>query len=414
MVDKNTILQRLPELELKVYANNRVRVSLGGESIAINFFGLKILDAFSRARPLGEALQDLAKEVPSAQAWVDLTSAVMGMIKAGILIEPDSVNRSILRADFRGFDAAHIHISMLGDRQRTQSYLQALRAVIRPGDIVLDLGSGSGVFSVAAAQAGATRVYAVEASSMAELAGQVFQANGFQDRILLLQDWSTRVELPEQVDWLVCELIGNDPFQERVLEAIIDARKRFLRPGARVIPAQMRVYALPVSIPESIYKEYFFTQATIDQWRDWYQIEFQPLVSARPPAALGIAFDPRQTRIWSSLTDEILLAEVDFLTIETPQVDFQGEFIAQRDGLLNGVLIYFELMLTQEIRLSVRPDEAQEDNHWRIMAWLLPEPLQVRAGEHWLIHYAYQAERSANGVRVEPAPKNAAQRGEEA
>ncbi len=71
---------------------------------------------------------------------------------------------------------------MLHDERRTGDYLRALAAAVRPDDVVLDIGTGSGVLAVAAARAGARRVYAVEASDIAEVAARVFEVNGVQDR----------------------------------------------------------------------------------------------------------------------------------------------------------------------------------------------------------------------------------------
>ena len=71
---------------------------------------------------------------------------------------------------------------MLHDDRRTGDYLAALAEAVRPGDVVLDIGTGSGVLAIAAARAGARRVYAVEASDIAEVAERVFAANGVEDR----------------------------------------------------------------------------------------------------------------------------------------------------------------------------------------------------------------------------------------
>ena len=67
---------------------------------------------------------------------------------------------------------------MLHDERRTGDYLAALAAAVRPSDVVLDIGTGSGVLAVAAAKAGARHVYAVEASDIADVAERVFAVNG--------------------------------------------------------------------------------------------------------------------------------------------------------------------------------------------------------------------------------------------
>jgi SAM-dependent methyltransferase len=125
------------------------------------------------------------------------------------------------------------HARMFHDDRRTGDYLRALAEAVRPGDVVLDIGTGSGVVAIAAARAGARRVYAVEASDIAEVADRVFAINGVQDKVTLIPGWSRHIDLPEPADLLVSELIGNEPFEEEILETTLDARRRLLKPGAR-------------------------------------------------------------------------------------------------------------------------------------------------------------------------------------
>lgn len=98
---------------------------------------------------------------------------------------------------------------MLPDDRRTGDHLAAIEEAVRPGDVVLNIGTG--VLAVAAARAGARRVYAVEASDIAEVAGRVFAANGVQDRVTLIPGWSRTVDLPEPVDVLVAATEGRRP-----------------------------------------------------------------------------------------------------------------------------------------------------------------------------------------------------------
>ena len=103
------------------------------------------------------------------------------LIEEGALVEPDAA-----RGPTRGWADPVEHARMLHDDRRTGDYLTALREAVRPGDVVLDLGTGSGVLAVAAARAGARRVYAIEATDIAEVAERVFAANGVQDRVTLI------------------------------------------------------------------------------------------------------------------------------------------------------------------------------------------------------------------------------------
>ena len=89
---------------------------------------------------------------------------------------------------------------------------------------------------MAAAPAGAKRVYAIEVRPIAEVAARFFQGSGLGDRITLIRGNSTEISLPERADVLVSEIIGNDPLAEQVLDtATCDAVARLLKPGARLI-----------------------------------------------------------------------------------------------------------------------------------------------------------------------------------
>jgi precorrin-6B methylase 2 len=105
------------------------------------------------------------------------------------------------------------------------------------------------VLAVAAAKAGVRRVYAVESSDIAEVAERVFEANGVRDTVTLVTGWSREIELPERADALVSEIIGNEPFEEEILETTLDARRRHLEPGARLIPNALTLIAKPLLIP---------------------------------------------------------------------------------------------------------------------------------------------------------------------
>ena len=65
---------------------------------------------------------------------------------------------------------------MIEDRVRVDAYTQAMRQAIRPGSVVLEIGTGPGIFAVLACKLGAKRVYAIEPDDIIQLAREIAAA----------------------------------------------------------------------------------------------------------------------------------------------------------------------------------------------------------------------------------------------
>mgnify|MGYP001184895145 CR=1 FL=1 len=72
---------------------------------------------------------------------------------------------------------------MIADRVRMDAYVRALRQAVVPGSVVIDIGTGTGIFAMLACQFGARRVYAIEPDDAIQVAREIAAANGFADRI---------------------------------------------------------------------------------------------------------------------------------------------------------------------------------------------------------------------------------------
>lgn len=76
--------------------------------------------------------------------------------------------------------------------------------------IVLDVGCGTGILSMFAAQAGAKHVYAVDCSSIIAQAKQIVEKNGFADQITMIKGKVEEIDLPvPHVDIIVSEWVSD-------------------------------------------------------------------------------------------------------------------------------------------------------------------------------------------------------------
>src|SRR5688572_12456568 len=126
------------------------------------------------------------------------------------------------------------HREYLADDARVSAFRHALQSVIRPGDVGLDLASGTGILGLLACQAGASRIYAIEAGEIASIAVAAAAENGYADRISVINEHSTRATLPERVDFVVTDMAGRFGFEAGLFELLRDAKRRFLKPGGRL------------------------------------------------------------------------------------------------------------------------------------------------------------------------------------
>lgn len=302
-------------------------------------------------------------------------------------------------------DVVRLHTRMLNDRGRTQRFLDAIAEVVRPGDVVLDIGTGTGILAMAAARAGARRVFAIEGGPVAAAARQLIAANGYADRIEVLSGHSTELELPERADVLITETLGNAPLTEQILETVLDARKRLLKPKARIIPETVRVFAHPLDVPAGERARRVFTPTGLERWREWYGMDFTDLGAVNPQGLLMHLFAPGRVQACRRLAPPLELAQIRLRSLRTASVNTTSEVRMRRDGLLSGLAIHFELRLSPGVTLSTDPRSVEPDNHWLNPVYIFVEPLEVRRGDPVCITYSYNPTDREEwlDVRVEEA-----------
>ena len=262
----------------------------------------------------------------------------------------------------------HFYGRMLADTPRMNAYVEALRRSVTPDSVVLDLGSGPGVFALLACKFGARRVYAIEPDNTINIAREAAVANGFEKRIEFFQALSTEVTLPEPATIIISDLRGVLPWFQQHIPAIVDARKRLLAPRGKLIPIRDLLWGSVVEA-QNTYAEIV---------GPWVGNQFDLNLSA---GAARITNTWRKTRIEANelLTEAVRWATLDYYEVSSADVDAEISWRAARSGTAHGIAVWFDAEVADGIGFSNRP--GGEELIYGQGFFPFPRPVPVTEGE---------------------------------
>jgi len=264
--------------------------------------------------------------------------------------------------------------TMIADAERVGAYAEAIAAAVRPGDSVVDVGCGVGLFSLLACRAGARRVYAIESDDCIQVARQLAIANGMVDKVEFIQGDSGRTELPERVNLIVSDIRGVLPLFQNVIPTLEDAKRRFLAAGGTMIPQRDVLKAALIEAPD------FYSRLT-SPWET--QIAGLDL---KPPLVQLL----NQLQSSSFQREQLVTApqdwgELDYLAGAQTSVARELNFAAARPGTVHGVCLWFETKLFGEIGYTSQPGTRTVHGQM-ILPLLKPVPVEEGTRIHVGLH----------------------------
>lgn len=252
------------------------------------------------------------------------------------------------------------YVPMLGDARRNNAYRKALRAAMQqaPVQLALDIGAGTGLLSMLAAEAGAEHVIGCEQSpAIAAVGRETLAANGYNGRVELIEKdcraLQVSEDLPERADLALFELFDCSLIGEGVLHFLAHAREHLLRAEARYLPAGARLRGLVV--------EY-----RIDRILDVDANLFNPYLAS--PEFVNV---DASTLDYRPLTEPFDLFDFDFATAGPDPMEMTLDPAVIADGTVGALLFWFDLHLDCETTLSNAPDG--DALHWKQGLQFLPE-----------------------------------------
>jgi type II protein arginine methyltransferase len=264
------------------------------------------------------------------------------------------------------------HFAMINDAERNQAFLAAMQRQVKQGDLVLDVGAGSGLLAMMAVRAGARAAISCEGlEPVAYMARRIVESNGLLDRVTIVPKMSFEMavgrDLPARADILVTETVDCGLLGEGIIPIVRHARANLLVENARIIPAAARVcFALLESV--AIHRNNFVSDAAgFDlslfnrfSTRDYFPVRLSTWghrLLSTPTQAFSFDFrsdplEPRTARVPVEITSS---------------------------GYIHGIVFWFELDLGAGASLSNDPGKSR--SHWMQAVQCLEVPVRMAQGQ---------------------------------
>lgn len=254
------------------------------------------------------------------------------------------------------------HRQLISDTQCQLRYRQEIRAAVRPGDIVVDVGVGSGIHTLFALQAGAKKVYAIDGDNIIHSARELITANNFSDRVTFIKKDSKDVELPEKAD----VLISNIGFVN-TLNDIPDAIARFLKPNGRAIPDALQISFAPATA------EGTYAQHTQIWSNNTFGIDFSTLRKASVNHPMYFKMSPDQLLADHQSSDIVSLKKSSDKVLK-----FQLHYEIKTAAICHGIGGWYSFFTNNAEFLSTRPPLELNEQLWSNFLLPFDNPVELR------------------------------------
>ncbi|WP_169449736.1 tetratricopeptide repeat protein [Oceanospirillum beijerinckii] len=306
---------------------------------------------------LGHALRDYGRLEEAVEAY-----------KTALQYNPDIELARTNIQELTGQIIPAWHFDMLADSTRNEAFDQALNKRVTKNTHVLDIGTGSGLLSMMAARAGASKITTCEVvPELANVAQQIIKDNHFDHQITVINKRSTSLQvgkdIEQKADLLVCEILDSGLLGEGVLPTIYHARKNLLKDDAIIIPESADIHAVLIE-SDSLYR------ANSADSISGFNIEAFKELNTEKYTITNLASFPHKT-----LSKPAPVKHISFmypsLSTETTTMEIEIE----KGGTIHGIAFWFNLSLTEGVTISTAPGNTVK--HWQQAIQAFKQPVTV-------------------------------------
>ena len=266
---------------------------------------------------------------------------------------------------------------MLSDQVRTESYRDALinnSSTSVEGRRVLDIGCGTGILSMFAARAGASRVVGVDCSDILYSAMDIVRENGLTDKVTLVKGRLEETQLPDgdqKFDLIVSEWMGYFLLFEGMLDSVLAARDRYLSPGGTMLPNRCTISLVALSDPARY-------DSLVGFWADVYGFKMSCM---RSPILAEASVEVVPAAAVVSAPATVLNLDINRCKVEDTEFDARFALRIERSCDLTALVGYFDTFFDLPSPVSFSTGPAATPTHWKQTVFYLPHRLPVTADQ---------------------------------
>jgi predicted RNA methylase len=254
------------------------------------------------------------------------------------------------------FQRLTLHEKMLADYTRLDAYAAGIRRAVKPQDVVLDLGCGTGILSMFAAQRSPEKIYAIDHTNIIELAKRIAEHNGITC-IDFVQMNSRTFSPDKKVDVIIHEQMGTFLFDENMLENLMDLKGRVLKPNGKIVPSKFELYLEPVCLKRE-YRCPFIWENNI------HGVDFSALKDNDFYKRIAVQTRQRPHSLQSGSLEYYLCKPEPILKIDLNYMDSADDISKSvtcrktviRPGAADGISIYFKTRFDEDISFDTALD----------------------------------------------------------
>ena len=264
------------------------------------------------------------------------------------------------------------HLRMMNDEVRNKAYYEAIKIAVDRGNYVLEIGTGSGILSMMAAESGAEHVTTCESSkTIAKTAKRIISSNGYEKQISVINKNSTELvigqDLPKKADLIISEILSAGFVGEGVRKTMLDANNRLLKKDGKIIPELGLIRVALVENNKEVSEAVSVSNSQgfdLSEFNSITQDEFSLHLKGQP----NFLSDPIDAFSINLYNNEEIMKEEKVLKVKVTK---SGDCI--------GIVQWLKVQIYQDIEYENKPGETF--SHWPTPLYRFDQPVSVKAGE---------------------------------